>query len=362
MKKFCVVSGFLGAGKTTGMMAMTRLYNARFGKAAMISNDIAAKGLADMQYANACGVVSTELTGNCICYQTENLVDRLRRLFDYEHNEFVMSDHPGFGVGALEHVYHKLAADYPGEFALAPFVVFTEPERLRMLSEPGARLHLPEELRYVLRAQLLECDVAVLNKIDTLSPEEIARDLAFLEREAPHAKVFAVSAREGSGLEELLRYLRENEASMRNPDIRYGGADFAAAMRTISQYDVQFYTKHCCGSFDGDAYLTALAEKVRELLRLNERNTPHLKLFALGGEGDFAKQDLLGVDYEVEKSHGFSAPVTEMSVVINTSAVCEERLLGEIIDAAIQMTSAAFQCETSVYYRECFAAMAAGRL
>ena len=362
MPKFCVVSGFLGAGKTTGMMAMTRLYNEKYGKAAMISNDIAAKGLADMQYANACGVVSTELTGECICYQTENLVDRLRRLMDYEKNEFVMSDHPGFGVGALSHVYHKLAAEYPGEFELAPFVVFTEPERLRLLTEPEAELHLPEELRYVLRTQLLECDVAVLNKIDTLSEAETQRYVDFLRTEAPHAAVFAVSAREGTGLDALVAYLREHEASMRDPDIQYGGEAFAAAMSTISQYDIQFYTKVCCNTFDGDAYLSALGEKVRELLRLNGRNTPHLKLFAVTGNGDFAKQDLLGIDYPLEVAHRFSSPVSDMSVVINTSSVCEEQLLGEIIDTAIAMTSQAFQCETSVYYRECFGAMAAGRL
>ena len=39
---------------------------------------------------------------------------------DYEHNELVMSDIPGCGVGALEHVYHKLDREYHGEFELAP--------------------------------------------------------------------------------------------------------------------------------------------------------------------------------------------------------------------------------------------------
>ncbi|MBQ9250389.1 MAG: GTPase (G3E family) [Oscillospiraceae bacterium] len=362
MKKFCVVSGFLGAGKTTGMMTMTRLYNEKYGKATMISNDIAAKGLADMQYANACGVVSTELTGECICYQTENLVDRLRRLFDYEKNELVMSDHPGFGVGALDHVYHKLAREYPGEFELAPFVVFTEPERLKLLTEPETDLHLPEELRYVLRTQLLECDVAVLNKIDTLSEEETQRYVDFLKAQAPHAQVFPISALEGTGLDALVCWLRDHDASMRNPDIQYGGEEFCAAMSKISQYDIQFYTKVCCNTFDGDAYLSALAQKIQDLLGMNGQNSPHLKLFAITEAGDFAKQDLLGIDYPVEVNHRFSAPVTDMSVVINTSSVCEEKLLGEIIDSAIQMVSADFNCETQVYYRECFGAMAAGRL
>ena len=40
MKKFAVFSGFLGSGKTTAMMALTRFYGERFGRAAMISNDL----------------------------------------------------------------------------------------------------------------------------------------------------------------------------------------------------------------------------------------------------------------------------------------------------------------------------------
>ena len=36
MKKFAVFSGFLGSGKTTTMMALTRFFSARYGKAAMI--------------------------------------------------------------------------------------------------------------------------------------------------------------------------------------------------------------------------------------------------------------------------------------------------------------------------------------
>ena len=40
MNKFAVFSGFLGAGKTTTMMALTQYYSAHYGKAAMISNDL----------------------------------------------------------------------------------------------------------------------------------------------------------------------------------------------------------------------------------------------------------------------------------------------------------------------------------
>jgi len=143
LKKFMVVSGFLGAGKTTTMLALADHINTNRGKASVIVNDLGAKNLVDAKYSQFCGCQVTELTGQCICYQTENLVDRLRRLLDYEHNDLVMSDIPGCGVGALEHVYHKLDREYPGEFELAPFTVIADPERLRTIMPEQADINLP---------------------------------------------------------------------------------------------------------------------------------------------------------------------------------------------------------------------------
>ena len=104
MKKFAVFSGFLGSGKTTAMMALTHLLSAKYGKAAMITNDLGGQGLADDRFARLSGCSAYELTGECICYQTENLVSRLNHLFLTGECDLVISDIPGFGVGALKHV------------------------------------------------------------------------------------------------------------------------------------------------------------------------------------------------------------------------------------------------------------------
>ena len=78
MKKFAVISGFLGSGKTSTMMALTQ----DIADTAMISNDLGGNGLADNKLAQLRQCNASELTGECICYQTENLVERLNSLFD----------------------------------------------------------------------------------------------------------------------------------------------------------------------------------------------------------------------------------------------------------------------------------------
>ena len=77
--KFAVISGFLGAGKTTLMMALTRYCSERFGKAAMISNDLGeGVTLADHKLAGLEGCSAQQITGECICFCLDELRERLR--------------------------------------------------------------------------------------------------------------------------------------------------------------------------------------------------------------------------------------------------------------------------------------------
>lgn len=348
MKIFAVFSGFLGSGKTTTMMALTKHYSAHHAKAAMISNDLGGPGLADDRLARLAGCNASELTGECICYQTENLVARLDSLFD-SGCELVISDIPGFGVGALEHVYHTLHERFPGRYTLAPFTVLLEPRTAELLmGEEGCDLH------YILNTQLLEADLIVLNKKELLTPERLEEIRGFLSRQYPQAALVCISALSGEGLEELSLALRNGEASLRRPDIGYGGAEFGAAMGRISEYYLQYHAAVCCNDFDANAYLLALAEKIREDIRRENRDIPHLKLLAWTADGDYGKADLLGSHRPVELSHGFGGRCTELAVVLNGSAVCPADRLDAIITGAVEEISPRFDLEWMEFKKECF--------
>ena len=163
---FLVFSGFLGSGKTSMMITLSKELEARGLPAATISNDLGARGFVDTYYSKACGCDATELSGACICYQTENLVDRLRRVLESEGHAVAMSDIPGFGVGALEHVYHKLNERYPNEFTLLPFTAVTDLRCVRQLQTGTGEY--PEELLYIFHRQLDEAEVILLNKSDLM--------------------------------------------------------------------------------------------------------------------------------------------------------------------------------------------------
>ncbi|MBQ9642828.1 MAG: hypothetical protein IJV26_02180 [Lachnospiraceae bacterium] len=347
--RFAVVSGFLGSGKTTLMMALTQQGKRDGICVHMISNDLGNQSLADHRYASLSGCPASELVGECICYQTENLVEHLRSLYEEQGAQLVLSDIPGFGVGALEHVYHTLHRDYPACCTLAPFTVVTEPERVRQLMQDEAA-----DLSYLLKTQLVEADVIVLNKTDLLSGAECAKLCEWLKKQHPEAQVLPVSAMSGAGLPELLQALMKQEASMHRPEIGYGGEAFQASMSKISEFYEQYHVSVCCDTFDGNAYLKDLAQAIRGSVREQGADLPHLKLLAYSEDKDYAKADLLGIGREIELAHAFAKPCTDLGVMLNGSALCPSDALDELMSTCIAQVSKKYQLEVTTFKKECF--------
>ena len=370
MRKFFVVSGFLGSGKTTTMMALTDHLNSTGRKAAMISNDLGRKGLADYCYSKAAGVVAEEISGECICFVTENLVERLRRLYDDDGCQMIMSDIPGFGVGALEHVYYKLRDLYPDECELAPFTVITEGASLSKLLEEGGspasvgggESALPDEMRFLLRSQLLEGDLIVLNKADLYTDEEKSKYLELIRSICPDTPVITVSAVTGEGIPELADYLCSSVTEYPEPDFGVTEEEFEAAFGKLSMYNCQYYAEVCCDDFDANEYLAVLAEEIKGKLVAGGYDTPHLKLFAQKEDGDYSKVDLLGVNRDVIITHAMEKRCTDLPVVLNTTSAADPVYLAKSIDQAILDVSGRFNCSTVIFYKECFGLNDEGRI
>lgn len=349
MKKFAVFSGFLGSGKTTTMMALTKYLTANQVKAAMISNDLGHQNLADNKLANLAGCNASELAGNCICYMTDTLVGRLDKLFDEDGCELVISDIPGFGVGALDHVYHTLQREYENRYQLAPFTVLTEPRTIDLLrNEKGG------DLTYILNTQLLEADLIVLNKCDLLSETEVRAYLDWLNQAYPQAKAIGISALTGAGLEALSQALMQGSASMHLPDIGYGGPAFGAAMGKMSEFYIQYHATVCCDDFSGNDYLLALAQAIQRDIGALGCDIPHLKLLAWEPEGDYGKADLLGVDRAIEITKKFEGPCTELAVMLNASAACPGKELDRIMTECTEQVSSDFNLTLMIFKKECF--------
>lgn len=358
--RFMVVSGFLGAGKTTTMIALAEHMNKTFGETAIIANDLGAN-LVDTNLTQTSGCTVAEIASGCICYQMDNTVDQIRRLRDKDGAVFVMSDIPGCGVGALDHVYHRLATDNADEFTLSPFTVVVDPERLRMIMPERADINLPEELVYLLKLQLEEADLVVLNKADLLAPEDVERYVDFLHAACPDIPVMVISALERTGIEELAEFIATHETALKNFSVR-NNQEFADAEAKLTWYNRRLYLKtNDGGKIDCNAMVDDLIESIRMGLIEKKRNVPHLKTFATSGNGDFNKASLIGVDYDVEYAQQFLRPHKNLRMIVNARAVCESRPLARLMDDALDEVCEKYDLDCQVFFTECFGMADEGR-
>lgn len=358
--RFMVMSGFLGAGKTTTMIALAEHMDESHGKTAIIANDLGAN-LVDTSLTQTSGCTVVEIGNDCICYQMDNVVDQIRRLRDREGATFVMSDIPGCGVGALDHVYHTLDDNHADEFSLSPFTVLVDPERLRMIMPEKADINLPEELVYLLKLQLEEADLIVLNKIDLLDQETVDRYLSFLKEACPEIPCMAISAKDKTGIPELAEYLISHNTGLKNFSVR-NNREFEQAEAKLTWYNRRIYLKTNSGEkVDCNAVVDDLIESVRMGLIERKRNVPHLKTFATSGAGDFNKASLIGIDYDTEYAQQFLRPHKNMRMIINARAVCESRPLARLMDDALDEVCERYDLDCQVFFTECFGMADEGR-
>ena len=359
--KYMVTSGFLGAGKTTAMIAFANSINKRYGRAAILANDLGAGNIVDADYTATTDILTTQISGNCICYQHENLVDKLRQLVS-GGAAVIMSDIPGCGIGALDHVYLQLEEREGGEFDLMPFTCIVDPERLRMIMPGNEQINLPREMRFLLEAQMAEADLIVLNKKDLLNNEEVKQRAAFIKAAYPDTPVLVMSALTGDGVDDVVDYLMDHKAAAKHREIGYGSGDFIAAENLLCWYNRRvFLEEKNDKNTDFNAVIGGVFEEIRNGLKANNSNAPHLKAFASGTDGDFFKASLIGVDYGVEYTRKLTRPYSAVSLVINARAVANSQVMAKIVDDALDAITARFNLRARTFFMETFGMMEEGK-
>ena len=359
--KYAVMSGFLGAGKTTSMIALAGAISGRYGTAAILANDLGASNVVDADYTETTDILTTRITGDCICYQHENLVDKLNQLVS-GGAKYIFSDIPGCGIGALDNVYLQLEDREPGEFELMPFTCIVDPERLRMIMPEAAHLNLPGEMRFLLDAQMAEADLIVLNKKDLLTGDELQARLDFIRAAYPDTPVMAMSALTGEGVAEVADYLISHKAAAAHREIGYGSEEFIAAETLLSWYNCRvFLAERDDKNVDFNAVVADIFEGIREGLRANNGNVPHLKMFAAGDDADFIKASLIGIDYDVEYAHRLSRAYSAISVVINARAAADSQTMVDVVDDALDAVAAKYNLKARTFFMEAFGMMEEGK-
>ncbi|HUB81750.1 MAG TPA: GTP-binding protein [Bryobacteraceae bacterium] len=121
-----VVGGFLGAGKTTLILAAARLLQQRGLRPAAILNDQGGD-LVDTHYASALGVDCDQVTGGCFCCRFPDLVEAAGRLLAFRP-DVIFAEAVGSCTDIVATTLRPLIREHRDRFEIAPLTVVLHPQ------------------------------------------------------------------------------------------------------------------------------------------------------------------------------------------------------------------------------------------
>lgn len=335
--QFLMVGGFLGAGKTTSILALGRLLSARGLRVGLISNDQSI-GLVDSVLMQHSGNFSVEeITGGCFCCRFNSLVDASARLTRAASPDVFIAEPVGSCTDLIASVSFPLRKIYGAQYRVAPLSVIVDPIRAeRVLGlRPGG--NFSPNVLYVYRKQLEEAELIVINKCDLLDAGRLDALEAALRREFRQADVIRIAARQNQGVEAWLDRILAAEAPLANHAAEVDYEVYADGEARLGWLNAAVTISSGNGAEqDGNALLRNLAAGTRAALPGVE--IAHLKMTLVPAvEGaDLGVINLVRSDGAAEISHQLKEPLAAGDLLINLRAEAEPELLRQAVLSATE--------------------------
>ncbi len=159
MKKSWIVpvGGFLGAGKTTLILAAARRLQQQGLKPAAILNDQGAE-LVDTAYARASGLPSSEVTGGCFCCRFSDFLNAADELRSYAP-DVIFAEPVGSCTDLSATILQPLKSGSLDQYRLAPLTVLVDPAR-------AADVGNDSNIDFLFERQIAEADLVAFSKCD----------------------------------------------------------------------------------------------------------------------------------------------------------------------------------------------------
>jgi G3E family GTPase len=347
------VGGFLGAGKTTALVAAARELAARGKRVGIVTNDQGSR-LVDTEIMRAAGLPAEEVTGGCFCCLFDDLVTSAERILDSARPDVIFAEAVGSCTDLSATVLQPLRRYYADRFDLAPLSVLVEPNRLAEFTSgvPG----FPSSVAYLFERQLAEADLIVLTKIDLLAPGERDELVRTLEGFAQGVPVQPISATEGSHVGEWV-------------DRLFGAGTSGAAGERVQEVDYVTYAEAEASlgwlnaTVDVAAGRDVSPRDFAELLVVSIRNRSvrlekaaiaHVKVLVVTEQSSDRIAVTDGTSAPRWSGSVDLAPARELSLIVNARVRSGPEALDRLVREAISAVAADFDSVATVQHIESF--------
>ena len=275
--RLMVVGGFLGAGKTTTMLALARGFEKVGHRSALITNDQSA-GLVDTAMASDASARTGEITGGCFCCRADDLIRLLKEMGKKYQPTVIIAEPVGSCTDLAATVIGPLKRRLKGALTMAPLAVVVDARRLWQRyfgkGRPGAAL--TREVGYIFDKQMEEAEVIVLNKVDLLKNGDVALLRARTMEVHPRAELVCLSAINGEGVEVLMSLLTCGDGAPR-PIQQIDYALYAKGESQLGWLNGE-WTVDSRDKYDPDRLVLKLARVIQKTLAASKKELGHLKV------------------------------------------------------------------------------------
>lgn len=341
--------GFLGAGKTTALGAIARRLLKQGLTVGLVTNDQAAN-LVDTAIVNELGVPVAEVAGGCFCCRFSDLVDATDQILA-KNPDVLLGEPVGSCTDLAATVVNPLKLFYGDIFRIAPFSVLVDPIRVRELVLKETPTRFPEEVAYIFRKQIEEADIVVLNKIDTLSPQEADRMVEALKGLQPNKPILKVSALRDEGIENWLQMLMSDAPAGSHilRDINY--ETYAKGEAVLGWLNA---TVRLVGSpeFDAGKFAETLMSELQASINAQNAEVAHLK-FLISSGTKMLRGHLTKADAE-PNFVGELGEISEGTLVLNARVALSPEALSSIATQAVLKAAKTVNAEAEILSLQSF--------
>tara|TARA_R110000850_G_scaffold133899_3_gene255033 strand:+ start:336 stop:1445 length:1110 start_codon:yes stop_codon:yes gene_type:complete len=338
-----MIGGFLGAGKTTLIQRFAKYLDERERKVGLITNDQGA-GLVDSVIGRSNQFPVEEISGGCFCCRFNSLIEAATSLTEATRPDVLLAEPVGSCTDLVATVSLPLQQIYGDDFTVSPLSVLVDPVRAGQIMGVVEGRKFSENVTYIYRKQLEEAEFIVINKLDLIDKEGLVELREAMAREFPEAKVFELSAREGTGCEEWFEAVLTAEMNTgRFLEIDYDR--YGEGESLLGWLNATIEIKCQGGSvdeFDGNELIRSIACAIREKLKEACAEVAHLKmtLNPIGDPYEIAAVNLVRGESEPELSHHLYEPIDDGELLLNIRAEIDPDTLERAADGALEQVIA----------------------
>ncbi|MCA9133369.1 MAG: cobalamin biosynthesis protein P47K [Planctomycetales bacterium] len=348
--KFVMIGGFLGAGKTTLISQLARRFQAQGKHVCVVTNDQAA-GLVDTEMLKRQGLEVNEVAGSCFCCNFNGLTDAIDEFETRQRPDVILAEPVGSCTDLIATIALPMMEKLGAKLDHSPYAVVLKPGHgLRILSGSGRGGFSPKA-EYIFRKQLEESELILLNRIDELSPQQVAELQALLAEQYPGREIICLSAKTGKNIEQLFTALQSTAAARQTTmDVDYDVyAEGEAELGWLNATAVL----HSDRELPLDAIAVELVEDLRQRFLALHAEPGHLKILC-SSAGDVSVANLVSSESPTMLSMASEATSRELSLIINARIRLAPEPLQEVVCDAVQSLAGKYAARAELQQLESF--------